>query len=244
MVFCSWLMLVLIKRWWIRLSDSFELIRELLPLGSALQEDGNPLRVVLDRTVGEWLDGFEQPFEQLFLTTATGGWLDAHGRQYGVPRKLDETDEDYRQRIVYEKLDELTPSLLVDVYGVRLFSLVDDFNVYGNSLVSDNPYLGSDGFMGVADDTVIGILDKKFILGTGVTWVSGFGELEYILNSLGVNVLSDYSRVYTLSDLTTYFRSNTGIVEVKLTLPTATRCNGMFWYFCFNISEFEFTECY
>ena len=212
------------------MSDSFELIRELLPLGSALQDDGNPLRIVLDRSVGEWLDGFEQPFEQLFLMSATGGWLDAHGRQYGVSRRIDESDESYRQRIVYEKLDELTPSLLVDVYGVRLFSLVDDFNVYGNSLVSDNPFLGMGGFIGVADDTVIGILDKKFILGTGVTWVSDFGELEYILNSMGLNVLSDYSRVYTLSDLYSYFKSNTGISNVKLTLPNATICRYMFEY--------------
>ena len=221
-------MLVLIKRWWIRLSDSFELIRELLPLGSALQDDGNPLRIVLDRSVGEWLDGFEQPFDELFLTTASGGWLDAHGRQYGVSRRLDEDDESYRQRIVYEKLDELTPSLLVDVYGVKLFSLVDDFNVYGNSLVSDNPFLGGGGFIGVADDDVVSILDKKFILGTGVTWVSGFGELEYILNSLGVNVLSDYSRIYNLSRLYQFFEGNSSIKMVKLTLPNATNCAGMF----------------
>lgn len=209
------------------MSDSFELLVELLPLSSALQDTDNPLRVVLDRTVGEWLDNFSQPFDQLFLLSATGGWLDAHGRQYGVPRKLDETDEDYRQRIVYEMLDELTPLLLADVYGVKLFSLVDDFNVFSNSLVSDNPFLGG-GFIGVASDDVVGILDKKFILGTGVTWVSGFGELEYILNSLGVNVLSDYSRVYTLSNLSLYFKDNTGIVEVKLTLPTATSCSNMF----------------
>ena len=140
MVFCSWLMLVLIKRWWIRLSDSFELIRELLPLGSSLQDDGNPLRIVLDRSVGEWLDGFEQPFEQLFLTTATGGWLDAHGKDYGVSRRIDESDESYRQRIIYEKLDNLTAPLLSDVYNVDLYAFVEDYNPKENTLTSDNPY--------------------------------------------------------------------------------------------------------
>ena len=122
------------------MSDSFDGLLELLPIASALQQSDNPLRIVLDRTVGEWLDEFEQPFEQLFLTSATGGWLDAHGRDYGVPRKIDEDDEHYRQRIIYEKLDHLTPSLLSDVYGVRLFTYRVDFDVKSNTLVSDNAW--------------------------------------------------------------------------------------------------------
>jgi hypothetical protein len=104
------------------MSDSLDLLLELFPLGSALQHPDNELRKVLDRTVCEWLDSFSQPYDELFLMSATGGWLDAWGRDYGVPRKLDEDDDSYRQRIVYEKLDHLTPSLLADVYHVRLFS--------------------------------------------------------------------------------------------------------------------------
>ena len=89
------------------MSVSMDMIVEMLPLSSKLQQSDNPLRIVLDRTVGEWLDNFSQPFEQLFLMSATEGWLDAHGRDYGVPRRLDEDDEHYRQRIVYEKLDTI-----------------------------------------------------------------------------------------------------------------------------------------
>ena len=153
------------------MSVSMDMIVEMLPLSSALQHPDNELRKVLDRTVGEWLDNFSQPFEQLFLMSATGGWLDAWGKDYGVPRRLDEDDESYRQRIVYEKLDHLTPSLLSDVYNVRLFSYRNDFDVTDNTLVSDNPYIDNGGYLGLADQDTMDILDKKFILDSGVTWI-------------------------------------------------------------------------
>ena len=153
------------------MSVSMDMIVEMLPLSSKLQQADNPLRIVLDRTVGEWLDNFSQPFDELFLMSATGGWLDAWGRDYGVPRRLDEDDESYRQRIVYEKLDHLTPSLLADVYNVRLFSYRNDFDVTDNTLVSDNPYIDNGGYLGLADKDTMDILDKKFILDSGVTWI-------------------------------------------------------------------------
>ena len=206
-----------------------DMIVEMLPLSSKLQRADNPLRIVLDRTVGEWLDNFSQPFEQLFLTSATGGWLDAHGRDYGVPRRLDEDDESYRQRIVYEKLDHLTPSLLADVYGVRLFTYRGDFNVSDNTLVSDNPHIVmNESFLGLSDEDTISILDKKFILDSIVTWINDTGEIEYILDSRGKNILSGYSKIYNLTDLKYYFMSHNHIKEVKLMLPNVIDCEGVF----------------
>lgn len=43
------------------------------------------------------------------------------------------------------------------------------------------------------------------------------------------NAIEDYADIYTLSDLSSYFRYNTDINKVKLTLPTATECFAMFW---------------
>ena len=153
------------------MSDSLDMLWDLLPMASVLQRKDNQLRIVLDRTVGEWLDNFSQPYEQLFLTSATGGWLDAHGKDYGVPRRIDEDDESYRQRIIYEKLDHLTPALLNNVYNVQLFSYRSDFDVTDNTLVSDNPYIDNGGYLGLADQDTMDILDKKFILDSGVTWL-------------------------------------------------------------------------
>lgn len=153
------------------MSDFVDMLVEMLPMHSELQKKDNQFRKVLDRTVGAYMDDFEIPYEQIFLTSATGGWLDAHGGDYGIPRKIDETDEHYRERIIYEKLDHLTPSLLADVYNVRLFSYRNDFDVTDNTLVSDNPYIDNGGYLGLADQDTMDILDKKFILDSGVTWI-------------------------------------------------------------------------
>ena len=152
------------------MSVFMEMLVELLPLGSALQKEDNELRKVLDRSVGEFMDSLELPFDELFLTSASGGWLDAHGKDYGVTRRLDEDDESYRERIVFEKLEYLTVGNLLSVYGLELFAFVSDFDATENTLTSDNPYLSS-RYMGVADETTRDILDKKFVLGAEVTWL-------------------------------------------------------------------------
>ena len=152
------------------MSVFMEMLVELLPLGSALQKEDNELRKVLDRSVGEFMDSLELPFDELFLTSATGGWLDAHGKDYGVPRRLDEDDESYRERIVFEKLEYLTVGNLIGIYGLELFAFVSYFDATENTLTSDNPYLSS-RYMGVADETTRDILDKKFVLGAEVTWL-------------------------------------------------------------------------
>ena len=153
------------------MSDFVDMLVEMLPMHSELQKEDNPFRKVLDRTVGAYMDDFEIPYEQIFLTSATGGWLDAHGKDYGIPRKIDETDEHYRERIIYEKLDHLTPQLLKDMYNVELFTYRNDFDVTENTLVSDNPYIDNGGFLGLVDSDTADILDKKFIVDLGVTWI-------------------------------------------------------------------------
>ena len=153
------------------MSDFVDMLVEMLPMHSELQKEDNPFRKVLDRTVGAYMDDFEIPYEQIFLTSATGGWLDAHGKDYGIPRKIDETDEHYRERIIYEKLDHLTPQLLKDMYNVELFTYRNDFDVTENTLVSDNPYINNGGFLGLTDSDTTDILDKKFILDLGVNWI-------------------------------------------------------------------------
>ena len=153
------------------MSDFVDMMVEMLPMHSNLQSKSNSVRKVLDNTVGVYMDNFELPYEQIFLTSATGGWLDAWGRDYGVSRRIDESDSDYRRRIVYEKLDNLTAKLLMEVYNVDLYAFVDDFDASENCLTSDNPYLNREGYLGSVDSDTQQILDKKFILDSGVTWI-------------------------------------------------------------------------
>lgn len=155
------------------MSENGEAMFDLLPVNSSIHQPTNQLRKVLDNTVGEWLDNFEDEdfFSQFFLQEATGKYLDLHGKEYGVTRKIDESDEDYRKRIIYESLGGITVNLLREAYNVKLYVFVDDFNVQDNMLTSDNPYIANDGFLGVADEVTQDILNKKFILGHDVVWL-------------------------------------------------------------------------
>ena len=153
------------------MSDFMDMFVEMLPLTSELQKKDNTFRKVIDKSMGSYMDNFEVPYDELSLTTATGGWLDAHGKDYGVVRKIDESDDDYRQRIIYEKLDNLTPYLLRDVYNVELFAYVEDYNPTDNTLTSDNDFINHNGYLGVTDNETKNILNKKFVVDKGITWL-------------------------------------------------------------------------
>lgn len=155
------------------MSDFGEEIIERLGSNSNLSVDSD-FGKIIDRTIGEWLQRIdEEPFfEQFFLQSATGQYLDLHGRDYGVRRRLEESDEDYRERIIYEVLGHLTVPYLIDVYDVELYYYIPDFNVSDNTLTSDNPYIVDSVFMGVAPSlTVKNILNKRFVLGGAIVWL-------------------------------------------------------------------------
>lgn len=144
-----------------------------LPNHSALHQNDNPFRNVFIGTVGAILDDFDiyDSMEGVYLQSATDVYLDAHGKDLGVARKLDESDDDYRNRLTYMVLGYLTIDYLLNVYGLPIYVYVASYNPSSNTLTSDNPYIGTD-FMSVADDEAKAILDSKFILGGGVTWLS------------------------------------------------------------------------
>ena len=92
------------------------------------------------------------------------------GVDKNIPRKIDESDDDYRQRLILESIGHLTINFLRKVYNVELYTYVDDFDV-NNTLVSDNTYISDKGFIGVADEMTQQILNKKFVLDNGVEWL-------------------------------------------------------------------------
>ena len=152
------------------MSDFVDMLVEMLPLHSVLQKEDNQGRIVLDRTIGEYMDREDDLFDQLFLSTASGGWLDAHGRDYGVSRRLDEDDESYRSRIIFEKLEYLNARNLLDIFGLPLFTHINGYTLGSNQLTSDNPYISSK-YMSYADDDLKKILNSKFVIGGGIVWL-------------------------------------------------------------------------
>ena len=199
---------------------------------SPLRQEGNPARTLIMKTIGAWLDNYDvtELYDNSFLETATGKWLDLYGRDLGVVRQLDESDEDYRTRLIYASIGNLSIDYLLNVFDLSLYSFREDFNVEDNTLVSDNPFLNTGGYISVADRDVISIMDRKLLLDGSVSWVTEYGSLDYVLDGHGINLLSSYRNIYTLTKPSSFFRKNTSIENVKLFLPNATSCSGMFEY--------------
>ena len=146
---------------------------ERLHTNSALRDNDNDMRRVLDYGVGEWLDKFDDEYlgEEVFLESASKEWLDLHGKGFGVPRKPGESDDDYRERIVYESLGHLTVNYLLNVYNLVLYCYVADFDVADNTLTSDNPY-ACNRYMCEASSDIQSILGKRFVIGSGLNYIT------------------------------------------------------------------------
>jgi hypothetical protein len=111
------------------------ILKRLHPL-SPLSDENNDAYKVIDNTVGEWLDKYEESnlTEQLFLSKATGKYLDLHGYEKGVSRKTDETDCAYRKRIIIEKsMHNSLPAIREK--GVSFWSYVDNLNSGGENFI-------------------------------------------------------------------------------------------------------------
>lgn len=137
-------------------------IIERLPVNSQLQNPNNQMHIIIQNTIGELLDNFEIDYDQFFLQDATGKYLDLHGKQYGIGRKNNESDEEYRNRIILCAYEYATVKVLTEIYGVEFYANVDNFENNTNLLCSDNPYLTSE-LMGFISEEVYNILDEKFI---------------------------------------------------------------------------------
>ena len=150
-----------------------EAIIDRLHQNCALRDTSNPTRSVLINTVGAILDDFDlyDSMEAPYLQNASGVYLDLHGKDLGVRRKYQESDEDYRKRLFYEVLGVLTVAYLLNVYELTLYSKVSSFSLTGMKLTSDNPYINDSGFMAVASDEVQSILESKFVIGGGIEWI-------------------------------------------------------------------------
>ena len=139
---------------------------------SVLRDTSNPMAKIIDYGIGSLLGDCDSDsfFDQFFLDSASGGYLDLWGKSFGVPRKLGEADDGYRQRIILESLGHLTVPYLREVYGLTLYCYVSGFDASDNDLTSDNPYACSN-HMTVASEEIQAILTKKFVIGTGLTFI-------------------------------------------------------------------------
>lgn len=148
-----------------------EALFDRLPFTSGLRKSDNPVRELIDLSLGSYMDSLDdyRGFNCWFLEFATGKYLDLHGNMYGVLRRIDESDDDYRNRIILEKSGHYTVDYLLGMFGDNLYADIPDYNPRSLKLTSDNPYW-EDGFMLNVSDADKTVIMKKFIT-EGLNWL-------------------------------------------------------------------------
>lgn len=136
-----------------------------------LQNPNNPGRIVLDGTIFEYLNHYDNHVMDMFLTRADGSFLDAHGKDFGIFRRENESDASYRNRILLERsmLDTTSDFSKLNVNLWIYFTNILDKNI----LSSRNPYLkdnhnGDYIFLGFGDDSEY--IRNKFLV-EDISWI-------------------------------------------------------------------------
>ena len=131
----------------------------------SLQDENNDFVKVLDGTIGEYLENRKNHFLDIFLITSSDNFLDLHGKMYGLFRKKDESDEDYRNRIILNKsiLQRTSDFGQLDI-GLWIYK---DGVVDKDTLTSRNPYLKDEhdeDYIFIVSGADVEYLQKKFLL--------------------------------------------------------------------------------
>lgn len=149
-----------------------EAIISRLPPTTNLHKTDNPVRKIIINSVGQWLDEYDVQnwLNQFFLNEASGKYLDLHGKEYNVLRRINESDEDYRKRIVYETLGQLTIDYLKTVFNAEIYTYTTGYDET-DTLLSDNEYINGKGFFIKVDEDIQRVLDRKIVLGSEITWL-------------------------------------------------------------------------
>lgn len=136
-----------------------------------LQKENNPARIVLDGTLGEYLENYDNHIYELFLTRAKGKYLDLHASLYNIFRHEGENDASLRQRVLTEEfiVQSTADFLSLDVVLWIYFTDILDKDV----LSSRNPYLREEhngDFVFLATGSDAEYVSGKFLL-EDIQWV-------------------------------------------------------------------------
>lgn len=126
------------------MSDCITTITSLMPSSSNF--DGSDVQRILDETIGAYFDNKEEAIEELmdapFLTEADGDFLDLiHGKLYGIERAIDEDDDEYRTRLIFQAKDELKIPDLLEL-NCNVYAYLEEYDP-DYSLTSRNTSLTS-----------------------------------------------------------------------------------------------------
>ena len=150
-------------------------ITDLLPVNSNIH--GTPFEDLINNTIGYFLELIEEEVDAMndgcFIDTAEGRYLDLWGKDYGIPRLNDETDEDYRKRLKILPLERFNIQTLYEVYDLQLLTR-NDTSFNDLKLYSDNHFLDDEYWIGVSDEEWVEI-SRKFITTNKIRRITGNG---------------------------------------------------------------------
>lgn len=128
------------------MSVRWKTITDRLHKESGLRDTTNEVGTILDSTIGESLDRYDEYLDtatlQGFLLTSSGDYLDEHGLEYGVKRLDNEDDLTYRQRIL-NKIDLHLTVYYCKNQGLYLYTEANLHDDIRNNLSSMNPTLSN-----------------------------------------------------------------------------------------------------
>ena len=156
------------------MSDCIDTVTSLMPLSSGF--DGSDVQRILDETIGPYFDELEERIEELldapFLTEATGDYLDLlHGKLYGLERLPDESDDEYRARLVFHIRDGVRVSDLLELdCGVYADPEVQSFDE-DTVLTSRNTALSDKYIVACPSDAVEDLIKDNLIWEKVVTFI-------------------------------------------------------------------------
>ena len=156
------------------MSDCIDTVTSLMPLSSGF--DGSDVQRILDETIGPYFDELEERIEELldapFLTEATGDYLDLlHGKLYGLERLPDESDDEYRARLVFHIRDGVRVSDLLELdCGVYADPMVQSFDE-DTVLTSRNTALSDKYIVACPSDSVEDLIKDNLIWEKVVTFI-------------------------------------------------------------------------
>lgn len=146
------------------MSDCIDTVTSLMPSSSSF--DGSDVQEILDHTIGPYFDDLAERVEEVidapFLTEATGEYLDIlHGKLYGISRKDEESDDDYRSRMIFQCKDGVRVPDLLEL-GCKVYAYTPYFNK-NTVLTSRNTSLDTGYYVKCPNENVEELIKENLI---------------------------------------------------------------------------------
>ena len=108
---------------------------------------------ILDNTIGWWMDEVDNQDRllQLFISYASGEYLDVQGSIKGIYRKENESDDEFRERIISTQNFHLTKNCIRDIGG-EVYCYVENINT---QITSQNVLLSNEYIIDINDKSVL-----------------------------------------------------------------------------------------